>query len=127
MPALVLALLGCLSGSCGGVTSPSQNQMDTFNGTLQLGGSVVFPVNLANTGEFSVKITALSPTATSVVGTRWGQGGNCEFAIQQNNFSTLNSPALSGAVVQKGAYCVAVFDVGLLTAAQNFSVLVSHP
>jgi hypothetical protein len=127
VPALVLALAGCLSISCGGVTSPSQNQQETFSGTLQLGGSVVFPVNLSNTGEFSVKITALSPTATAIVGTRWGQGGSCEFAIQQNNFSTLNSPALVGAVLQKGAYCVAVFDVGLLTASQTFSVLVSHP
>jgi len=127
IPALVLALAGCLAINCGGVTSPSQNQQETFSGTLQVGGFVVFPVNLANTGEFSVKITALSPTATAIVGTRWGQGGNCEFALQQNNFSTLNSPALVGAVVQKGAYCVALFDVGLITVNQNFSVVVSHP
>jgi hypothetical protein len=127
IPALVLALGGCLAISCGGVTSPSQNQQETFNGTLQLGGFVAFPVNLSNTGEFSVKITALSPTATAIVGTRWGQGGSCEFPLQQNNFSTLNTPALVGAVVQRGAYCVAVFDVGLITVNQNFSIVVSHP
>ena len=126
-PASALALAGLLTMSCGGVTSPSQNQQETFSGTLQIGGAARFPVNVANTGEFSVKITALSPTATAFVGTLWAQGSNCELGIQQNNFSTLNSPALVGAVLQKGAHCVAIFDVGALTVAQTFSLVVSHP
>ena len=115
------------SVGCGGISSPSQNQQETFNGTLDVGGFKVFPVNIGNTGEFSVKITALSPTVTAVVGTRWGQGSNCEFPLQQNNLSTLNSSALVGAIFQKGAYCVAIFDSIGLTVAQNFTLVVSHP
>ncbi|OLC50349.1 MAG: hypothetical protein AUH43_05275 [Acidobacteria bacterium 13_1_40CM_65_14] len=126
-PAFVLAVAGLLTISCGGVTSPSQNQQETFSGTLEIGGARAFPVTISNTGEFSVKITALAPTATAFVGTRWGQGSNCELALQQNNFSTLNSPALVGAVFQKGNYCVAIFDVGVLTVAQTFTLVVSHP
>jgi hypothetical protein len=127
IPAFVLAVAGCLTISCGGVTSPSQNQQEPFSGTLEVGGIRRFPVTVNNTGEFSVKITALSPTVTAFVGTVWAQGGNCEIALQQNSFSTLNSPALVGAILQKGQYCVAIFDVGALTVAQNFTLVVSHP
>lgn len=126
IPALVVALGGCLAIGCGGVTSPSQNQQETFNGTLQVGGAVRFPVNVNNTGEFSVKITALSPTATAVLGAVWAQGGNCEVLLQQNT-ATLNSPALVGAILQKGQYCVAIYDSGGLTVAQTFTLVVSHP
>ena len=127
-PAFVLAVAGLLTISCGGISSPSQNQQDTFSGTLDVGGVRTFPVNVANNGEFSVKITALSPTATAIVGTAWAQGSNCEgIRLQVNNFSTLNSPALVGAIFQKGAYCVAVFDSVGLTVAQNFTIIVSHP
>jgi hypothetical protein len=127
IPALALAAAGILSLSCGGVTSPSQNKTPTFSGTLAVGGYNSHQFNVDNNGEFSVKITALSPATTTFVGTRWGQGSNCEFALQQNNFSTLNQPALVGAVFQKGAYCVAIFDVGALTAPQTYTLTVSHP
>ena len=113
--------------ACGGISSPSQNQQETFSGTLQVGSSARFPVNVGNNGEFSVKITQLSPTPTAIVGTVWAQGSNCEVPLQQNSFSTLNTPALVGAIFQKGAYCVAIFDIGALTVAQNFSIVVSHP
>jgi hypothetical protein len=84
-------------------------------------------VDVLNGGEFSVKITQLSPTATAIVGTLWAQGGNCELAIQQNSFSTLNTPALVGPIFQKGTYCVAIFDVGALAMAQTYTLVVSHP
>ena len=126
--ALLLLAAALVSPGCGGVTSPSQNKQDTFSGTLQPGGITYFRnIDVPNTGEYSVKITALSPTATAVVGTVWAQGGNCELAVQQNSFSTLNTPALAGAVISKGAYCVAVFDSVGLTTSQNFTIVVSHP
>jgi hypothetical protein len=127
IPALVLAAAGYLSISCGGTTSPSENKQEPFSGTLAVGGLVRFPVSVNNTGEFSVKITALSPTVTAFVGTVWAQGGNCDIALQQNQVSTLNSPALVGAILQKGQYCVAVYDSGGITVAQNFTIVVSHP
>jgi len=126
IPVLVLAAAGYLSISCGGTTSPSDNKQEPFSGTLAVGGSARFPVTVNNTGEFSVKITALSPTVTAFVGALWAQGANCEFPLQQNT-ATLNAPALVGAVTQKGQYCVGIFDVGGITVAQNFTLVVSHP
>ena len=122
----MLAVFVCLSISCGSVTSPSDNKQEPFSGTLQVGGSVGFPVTVNNTGEFSVKITAMSPTVTAVVGALWGQGPNCEVPLQQNT-ATLNSPALVGAILQKGQYCVALFDIGGISVAQTFTLVVSHP
>jgi hypothetical protein len=127
IPVLALVAAALMTIRCGGVSSPSQNRTETFSGTLALGGFNAHSFNVQNTGEFSVKITALAPTATAIVGTRWGQGGNCEFPIQQSNFSVLNQTALVGAVFQKGTYCVAVFDSGGLSVAQNYTVTVSHP
>jgi hypothetical protein len=123
---LTLAVAAVVSFACGGVTSPSENKQETFSGTLQLNGNAFFQVNAANGGEFSVKITALSPTATATVGVGWYQGANCELVVQQG-YGQLNTPALAGAVLQKGPYCVGVFDVGFITVAQNFTVVVSHP
>jgi hypothetical protein len=126
--ALLLLAAALLAPGCGGVSSPSQNQQETFSGVVTPGGITRFPnINVNNTGEFSIKITALSPTATAVVGVAWAQGGNCELPIQTNSFSQLNAPALAGAVIQKGAYCVAVFDSVGITTAQNFTIVVSHP
>jgi len=121
-----LCVAGLVTISCGGVSSPSKNQQESFSGTLEVGGIRRFPVNVSNGGEFSVKITALSPTPTAVVGVTWAQGGNCEFVLQQN-LATLNTPALVGAIFQKGAYCVAIYDVGGISVAQNFTLVVSHP
>jgi hypothetical protein len=123
---LLILAAALVSPGCGGVTSPSQNQQDTFNGTLAVNGSAVYPVNIGNSGEFSVKITALSPTPTATVGMSWYQGGNCEILVQQN-YAQLNQPALAGGVFQKGPYCVQIFDVGTLSVPQTFTIVVSHP
>jgi hypothetical protein len=124
--AVALLLAGLLGIGCGGISSPSQNQQETITGTLEVGGTFRRAVNVSNGGEYSVKITALSPTPTAVVLATWAQGGNCEFVLQQN-IATLNTPALVGAIFQKGAYCVALSDYYGLTVAQNFTIVVSHP
>jgi hypothetical protein len=125
MAAAVLA--GLIGIGCGGVADPSKNTVDTLPGVLEPGKSVRFPnINVTKGGEYSVKITALSPTPTAVLSVGWFQGGNCEF-IRDSNLATLNTTALAGAIFQKGAYCLEVADIGTLTVAQNFTVTVSHP
>src|SRR5437773_4102661 len=44
------------SVACGGISSPSQNQQTPFSGVLQVGGSAHFQVDVANGGEYSVRI-----------------------------------------------------------------------
>ena len=126
--AAVLAMTGLLAASCGGVIDPSKNTVETFSGTLTpLGPGAAQKVNIGNNGEFSVKITALTPTPTAIVGLEWDFGANCEVAVQRNNFATLNQPALSGLIQQKGTYCVVVFESVALAAPLNFTVTISHP
>ncbi len=119
-------LAGLLSAGCGGVTDPSKNQTETFTGMVGVGGSWKGTINVSNGGEFTVKLTALSPTPTAVLGMIWAQGANCELQ-QQNSLASLNQQALGGPIYQKGAYCVLVYDIGTLTVAQNFTIQVSHP
>jgi len=122
-----LALAGLVTASCGGVVDPSENKVETFSGTLDPGGIKTFSMSVGNGGEFSVKVTALQPNPTAIVGTAWLFGGNCDQLVQQNAFTSLNQPALAGAVLQKGTYCVSIYDIGTITVAQNFTLTVSHP
>jgi hypothetical protein len=124
----VLAMVGLLAAGCGGVIDPSKNTVDAFSGTLTPQGTAqVKTLNISNNGEFSVKVTALTPTPTAVVGLELDFGSNCEQPIQRNNFSTLNVTALSGLIQQKGAYCVVIFESIALAAPLNFTVSISHP
>jgi hypothetical protein len=122
-----LILAGFITISCGGVTDPSKNNVESFQGMVNPGGVPWFKqVTVNNTGEYSVKITALSPTATAVLGVGWYQGANCEIRGPEN-IAGLNQLALSGPVYQKGPYCVLVYDLGYLMVPQSFTIAVSHP
>jgi hypothetical protein len=122
-----LILAGLVTISCGGVVDPSKNTVEPFMGTVSPGGPPsVSHVTVNNGGEYSIKITALSPTPTAILGIGWYQGANCEIRGPEN-IAGLNQLALSGPVYQKGPYCVLVYDLGYLTVAQNFTVTVSHP
>lgn len=128
--ALVLAVAGTLAVGCHGITSPSNNTVDPFSGTLAPGGGVGHFFTASKTGEYTVKITALAPTSNALLGLALVAGNNdgtCSTSIfQQNNFSSLNTQALGGQIIS-GKYCVLVYDVGAITTAQTYTVTVSHP
>jgi hypothetical protein len=125
--ALIVAAL--LSVSCGGVVDPSQNVTSTFNGTLTPGGGQVFTFTTSKSGEFSVKITALSPNANVYLLTLYGQSvavGSCS-PLQSNQFSVLNQTSLGGAITP-GTWCVGIQDsLGILAAPETFTLAVAHP
>jgi len=118
--------LSVLFNACGGVVDPSKNVTENFSGTLDVRGTRTFTVNVNNNGEFSGKLTQLQPNPTAIVGLVWGQGPNCEIPLQ-NTTAILNSPAIGGAIFQKGQYCVGIYDPGTLTVSQSFTISVSHP
>lgn len=132
--AFALAVAGVLAMSCGGFIDPSKNQVDTFSGTVTRGGySSGFAFTVSKTGEFTVKITALAPSSSIVLGILYSQAlsdGSCSInsqPYQQNYFVTLNAPALSGQIFS-GRYCVYVFDPGsAVTTTATFTITVSHP
>jgi hypothetical protein len=128
--ALALAVAASLAVGCHGITSPSNNTVETFNGTLAPQGGFGHPFTASKTGEYIVKITALAPTTNAFVGLALVAGNNdgtCTTSIfQQNNFSTLNVQALGGQIIS-GKYCVLVYDVGTITTTQTYTLTVSHP
>lgn len=120
--------------SCGGVVDPSKNVTDTFTGTIPVQGTAIpgHFFSTSKTGEFTLKVTSLQPNPTLFFGTILAQGpsdGNCVGQLpilQQNPFSTVNTPALSGAIIS-GRYCVFLFDIGTFTVPQTYTLTVSHP
>jgi hypothetical protein len=128
-PALVFAALLAATGACGGISSPSDNRIEDLSGTLQVAGRQVHQFSSGRNGEYSIRITALSPDSNTIVGVSFGQvfEGVCQLdPFSTNNFATLNRTALTGAIT-RGTFCTAVFDVGALTVAQTYTLQVSHP
>ena len=128
--ALVLAVAGALSVNCGGIVDPSKNQVDTFSGTIAVGGrGPGHPFSSPKTGEISVKITALSPSSGTLVGMVWAQAsgpGACDGQPLQNTLAQLNVPAISNQILS-GNYCIQLYDAGYFGVAQTYTVTVSHP
>jgi hypothetical protein len=123
-------LTALLVTGCGGLTDPSKNQVDPFTGTVPVGGNgPVHLFNVSKTGELSVRLTALSPTATTVVSVIYGQAvsGACA-ALSENDFVGLNTGDTFQGQIQKGSYCIQVADPYIrLTVAQTYTITVSHP
>jgi hypothetical protein len=136
MRSVLAAALGAaalLSLSCGGVVDPSKNTTETFEGVIPVQGTGPgHPFSTSKTGEYSIKVTSLLPTAGSFFGTVLAQGasdGACSGnlpIVQQNSFGTVNVPVLNSGIIP-GKYCVFLFDIGAFTTPQTYKLTVSHP
>jgi hypothetical protein len=132
--AILVAAALCV-GACGGIVDPSQNQVETFTGTIPVGGQSQ-PVGFSapKTGEIQVKITQLAPsTSNTFVGVLWtgrNSSGTCAGSLGavfgQNNFAQVGLPAISTQILS-GAYCLILYDVGTFTTTETYTVTVSHP
>jgi hypothetical protein len=134
---LTVALVVILVSACGGPTKPSDNHVDQFTGTVQPSNSDVKLFDIGNTGEITVKLNTLTPGTSVIIGVLYGQNvsGVCQ-PIQTNSLvsnSSVGRTVLSGSILIKGPYCLAVFDpVGVSTntpwpVAQTYNIEVSHP
>jgi hypothetical protein len=126
--AFLLALAGAISISCGGIVDPSQNQVDTFTGTVPPGSGSVQHFSSAKSGEITVKVVTLTPAAVPVIYVQWvGNGdGSCNGGLFQAGLGTANTTAISGQIVS-GAYCIALTDYIGQTVTANYTITVSHP
>lgn len=119
-----------VAAGCGGIVDPSQNQTETFSGTVNVAGiSPVHTFNVSKSGEYFITITKLDPPLTpanATVQVVFGQaaGGSCN-PIQTNAFARLGQ-ALSGSIFA-GSYCVVIVDVGFLTTTESYTLQVQHP
>jgi hypothetical protein len=127
--ALVLALAGAVSISCGGIVDPSQNTVEPFSGTVAPGGiSSVARFTAAKTGEIQVKMLTITPAAVQALALTWvGSGdGSCNGQLWQQAIATSNATAIS-TQIQSGSYCLIVSEYIPLTVTANYSLTVSHP
>lgn len=130
--AAVWATAALATASCGSVTSPSDNKTDTFNGTItpvSLGGTGSGPqhsFNVPNSGEYTVKVTSMTPTFNNFVGVYLGNGDNCGLVVDQRS-ALVGAQAMAGPIYQTGQYCVIVYDLGNMTVKEDYTVVVSHP
>jgi hypothetical protein len=86
--------------------------------------------SVSKTGEFTAKLTAWAPNSNILAGMAWvvaANDGSCSGSLLQRSFFVvLNAQGLGGQIVS-GKYCIIVFDPGTLTAAQTYTVTISHP
>ena len=129
---IATAIAGALTISCAGIIDPSKNLVESYGGTVAPGqiSTAIHMVTVSKTGEYTVKITALSPVSSAVLGIDMAFANNdgaCTTQLfQRNQFATLNQPALSGQILS-GKYCVVVYDIGALTVTATYTLTVSHP
>jgi hypothetical protein len=126
---LVAVSVASLLSGCSGVIDPSKNTVETFSGTLPVGGSVVFPYSWGKNGEIEVTMTAVTPTpANGPIAMYIGQqdSGNC-FQLAGYTAQAIVNRKVQFGVLNKGSYCLGIFDPGTLTVPVNFTGSFSHP
>jgi hypothetical protein len=123
----MLAVACVTIAGCGGITDPSKNTVDTFPGTLAVGGTNLHQFSASKTGELSVKLTALAPTSNGTVLLTWTQAanGSCGGVLNQAA-ATVGLPVMGSQIVS-GSYCMVVQDPGVFAVPQTYTLTVSHP
>ena len=125
--------LCCSFAACGGVTDPSQNQVETFPGVMNHGDPIkFFPFTSSKTGEISAKFTSLTPISNVIMGVLLAQAagdGSCTGdlgLVSPQTVAQLNVSVFLGQL-QGRRYCLGVYEATPLTQAENYTVTVSHP
>jgi hypothetical protein len=122
---VAVALVALAAFACGGVSNPSTNQTETFMAIVQPGGSPgTHPFSASKSGEISVTVTSINPTFNGFLTVAW-LGSGCNGVVQANQFAVVGTAAISGPI-QKGSYCIGVFDSGF-SVPEQYTVSISHP
>ncbi|MBM3771991.1 MAG: hypothetical protein FJW27_12055 [Acidimicrobiia bacterium] len=118
---------------CGGINSPSNNVNETFSGTVAPETGSTSPVithlfTVNRTGEMSARVTSITPNNAALIGLGFGEqiSGACR-TFTLNNLSGLNRDVMVTPVLQRGNFCLQVFNGGGVSSPQNYTVQVNHP
>jgi len=133
---LSLALIAAPACSNSGLNTPTTPSpttpvaiTETFDGTLTVNGAATHPFAAQRSGNVTAQLTLLgpdTPDAVTTVGLSLGtwNGVSCQTVIANDN-AVLNSSVIG--VAQSAAnFCVRIYDVGKLTAAVPYSIVVTH-
>lgn len=126
--AIALALAAPLVSGCG-ITTPEDNQIDTVNGTIAVGGGIAFhPFTVKKNGEIFVTVTTLAPQPSASIGMAVGLPASA-------TCSPLNGYVRAVIVgiraefgyLNKGDYCWLIYDTGVITTTTSYTANISHP
>ena len=129
--AAILAALG--AAGCAKVVSPTENQVQTVDGTVFVragaaGMSHGFTVGAP--GEFTLTMTSLSPPPpdpnTYPVAAQIYFGRDCSGGLWFSGSNLVGQPLLSRAIVA-GGYCIVVVNPGWFTTDENYRLELRHP
>jgi hypothetical protein len=126
----LLLLVAAGLASCSSVIDPSKNTVVPFTGSVAVGGAYVSFYSWNNNGEIEVTLTSVVPTPTNgPLAMYLGQadsGGNC-FQLQGYLSQAIVNRTVQFGVLNKGSYCLGVYDPGVLTVPVTVTGTFSHP
>jgi hypothetical protein len=135
---LFVAALGAGCKKSGTTTSPSSTTTstaaaptatDTFNGRLDVGGSLFFKFTVGVYGTVNVSVASIGGAGVpATVQTRLGIGTISDTGCS-NTIAALAKPGVVGVTASEnpGDYCASIADVGNLFAPASFTLTVDHP
>ena len=127
MCAAAISLAAC------GITDPSKNKTTPISGTLQpgqAGTGISHPFTASKNGELSVTFTSVTPPP-SIGGSllvTLGQiaSGSCAVSAAYTQPIIVNR-SNQFYQINKGDYCIFVYDPGVITTATVYNGTISHP
>ena len=130
---LALVVAGCDNSSGGSTTAPTvaaPTTTETFTGTLAPQGLNSHNFTLAAAGTVAITLTAAGPPATITVGLGVGvpNGPTCSLSLGAGSTvaaQASTTPHISGTSIA-GGLCVAIYDIGNLLNAVDYSITVIH-
>lgn len=124
-----LALLGSLACGSADSTTPtavSPQLTSVFSGTLAVTGSAFYSFNVVGSGPLVATLTTLAPQATVTMGFGVGTPSAATCSLGSYTESARIGSQVTGTVTP-GTYCVVIYDIGNLTAAEDYTLTVVHP
>jgi hypothetical protein len=127
---LTVCAVASLLAGCSGVIDPSKNQVEQFSGVVTVGGTLTKNFSWSNNGEVQTTMTSVTPTPTNgplnmYVGIP-DSSGNCS-PLNGYLAQAIVNRTVQWGVLNKGNYCLGVYDPGVLTVAANVAGNFSHP
>src|SRR5688572_23091409 len=125
LPLVLVAFLA--AAGCGGVIDPSQNQVEDRPGTIDPLGTEIHDFTVSKTGEFEIRITALSNADAILLMAYGPESGGCTGQTLGSAYRQLNQGGFGG-LIQPGRYCVYLQDDrGTLRGPTTYNLRISHP
>jgi hypothetical protein len=125
------ALLAVAVSSCSNPTSTTPTTVpatitDTFSGTLAQGSTAAWNFTVGGSGTITITLVSLAPQSTITMGVGVGSPGTSGCSITSSQENVRVGAPIQG-TLSAGAYCVALYDLGNMTAANTYTLTVLHP